>query len=53
MITADLKVLESLLSINMINYNEACGGGVVVDDRTIGNGISGLSPGMDDHSLNF
>ena len=41
----------------MVQVNQASGGGVVVNDCAIGggngDGISGSSPGMDDHSLNI
>ena len=44
MIATGLKVLESLLSITLIitQIDQACGGGVVVNDRAIGDGISGF-----------
>ena len=47
MIATGLNVLESLLSISMILIQE-CGCGLVVNNRTSGDEISGSSPCMGD-----
>ena len=41
-----LKVIKSLLSVSMINYpsKQACGCEVIVNDRSIGDGLTGSSP---------
>ena len=52
MIATGLNVLESLLSITMINYSspKACGCGIMVNICSIGGGISGSSPDAGDIS---
>ena len=54
MIVTDQNILESSLFIIMINYSvQARGGGVVVNDRSNVDGVSGQSPSMGDLSSDF
>ena len=49
MIATALKVIEPLLSIRMINFSNgsSCGCGLVVNNRSSGDGVSGSSLCMD------
>ena len=55
MIATGLNVLESLLSISMISYyqDQACGSGLVVNNRSSADGDSGSSPCMSDPFINL
>ena len=50
MIATGVNVIESLLSITMVNtlLPQACGCGIVVNVRSIRGGVSGSNPGTGD-----
>ena len=50
-----LKVTKLVLSVSMINYpsKQACGSEVIINDCSIGDGLTGSSLNMVDLSSNF